>query len=225
MRARWSNLLHLCYDAPEPLVRAALPAGLEPDLWQGQPQVALVAYESQDTGIRGRRVPGVINFPVISLRLYARRGGEPGVVPVRDLVPRRLAAALARLQYGQPAHVASVACHVTTTADALVVEYLWSGGSRQHLARVHATQAAQPPAPGSAAAHFTALRLVFGQRRGAPVTVRVDHPPWAVREIRDCDIRVAFSELYGPEWGFLDATAPHTVVLAVGSPVEIYAPR
>ena len=52
--------------------------------------------------------PGYRNFPEINLRFYVRRGDERGVVFVREFVPQRLVAWLARVFYNEPYRAATM---------------------------------------------------------------------------------------------------------------------
>src|SRR3954469_20731239 len=102
LTARWSNLCLLTYAVPPALLEPRLPPGLDLDLRDGQAFVSLVAFDFLDTRVLGVPWPGFRNFPEINLRFYARRGDERGVVFVREWVPQRLVAWLARTLYNEP---------------------------------------------------------------------------------------------------------------------------
>src|SRR3954471_19004784 len=102
LTARWSNLCLLTYAVPPALLEPRLPRGLSLDLRDGQAFVSLVAFDFLDTRVLGVPWPGYRNFPEINLRFYVRHREERGVVFVREFVPRRLVAFLARAIYGEP---------------------------------------------------------------------------------------------------------------------------
>src|SRR3954464_3011883 len=102
LTARWSNLCLLTYAAPPALLEPRLPPGLALDLRDGQAFVSLVAFDFLDTRVLGVRWPGYRNFPEINLRFYVRHGADRGVVFIREFVPARLVAFLAKTLYGEP---------------------------------------------------------------------------------------------------------------------------
>ena len=104
LTARWSNLCLFTYAVPADLLRRRVPPGLELDRREGlagEAFVSLVAFDFLDTRVLGVPWPGFRNFPEINLRFYVRRptpdgGAERGVVFVREFVPQRLVAWMAR---------------------------------------------------------------------------------------------------------------------------------
>src|SRR5438128_2571069 len=80
----------------DPLV----PCGVELDLWEGAALVSMVGFLFLDCRVLGVPVPFHRNFEEVNLRFYVRRkaGGEwrRGVVFIREIVPRRAIALVAR---------------------------------------------------------------------------------------------------------------------------------
>ena len=98
---------------------AAVPAGgATIDTLEGSPRVSLVAFEFRRTRVGGLAIPGHIHFPEINLRFYVRHGGERGVVFIRELVPRRAIATVARLLYNEPYQRVPMACGADPSATA-----------------------------------------------------------------------------------------------------------
>ncbi len=80
-----------------------------------------------------------------------------------------------------------------------------------------------PPTIG-AAYWLTRHDLGVGRdRAGRARSYEVDHPVWALHEVRtlDVDVDVDFAALYGPAWAFLADAEPSHVTLAEGSGVSI----
>src|SRR5207249_6400460 len=102
LAARWSHIILLSFEAPEDLIRRAIPPGVEPDRWNGRTHVSLVALQMLDVRIKGWRIPGFTAHPQVNFRTYVRVGGEPGVWFVRQFVSSRLIAAAGRLRCGEP---------------------------------------------------------------------------------------------------------------------------
>src|SRR5438132_9933153 len=99
LTARWSNLAILTWEVPPALLEPHLPAGLELDRRDGRAVASLVAFDFLDTRVLGVPWPGYRDFPEVNLRFYVRHGAQRGVVFVREFVPSRLVALLARLLY------------------------------------------------------------------------------------------------------------------------------
>src|SRR5262249_61064257 len=87
---------------PDAVLTSRLPPGLALDRWEGRAFVSLVAFDFQDTRVRGVAWPGLTRFPEVNLRFYVRAGDSRGVVFVRELVPRRVVALAARLICNAP---------------------------------------------------------------------------------------------------------------------------
>jgi hypothetical protein len=225
LTARWSDLVLLTFEAPEGLVRAHLPHGVDPDRWNGRTHVSLVALRMRDVRIIGRRVPGFAAHAQVNFRVYGRRGPDPAVCFVRELVPSRLIAAVGRLRYGEPFQAARIEASVTERGDGVTVEYRFGRRAPTNRIAVTGSRAAAVPAATSFE-HYLKERThgCRTDRRGLLRTFRVEHAPWATRAVREFDYDADFGALYGTEWAFLNVSAPASIVLAVGSDVAVYAP-
>src|SRR5437763_12575469 len=102
LTAKWSNLFLATYAVPPATLEKRLPAGLVLDTRDGSAFVSLVAFEFLDTRVLGVAWPGYRDFAELNLRFYVRRGDERGVVFLREFVPRRLVAWVARWFYNEP---------------------------------------------------------------------------------------------------------------------------
>lgn len=82
------------------LLKPLVPAGTELDFYQGETFVSVVGFLFLATRVRGLSVPFHRNFEEVNLRFYVRApsadGRRRGVVFVRELVPRRAIALVAR---------------------------------------------------------------------------------------------------------------------------------
>lgn len=225
LTARWSNLILLTYPVDEGLVRPWLPRDVEPDLVDGRAQVSLIAFDFVDTRVRGRRIPGFVDFPEINFRTYVRQGDRRGVAVLRELVPSPLAAAIGRLRFNEPFRSAQMESRTASLGDELVVEHRWRWKDGRHFVRVTADQNSDA-APLEGPVHdLLGRRWAFGRtRRGDPMVLRVEHPAWALRRVRTLDFEVDFGALYGPEWAELNQRQPASTHLAVGSAVSIFPP-
>lgn len=208
------------------MIRRAIPAGVEPDRWDGRTHVSIVALHMQNVRLKGWAIPGFRAHPQVNFRTYVRVGGEAGVWFIRQLVPSRVIAAVGRLKYDEPFWPTPIRCRLVATPTEVRAEYGVGPAALGWHVSASGARDAQLPAPDSAEYYFTARWFACRARRdGGLRTFRVEHPPWAVREIRTVDYRFDFGSLYGAEWEFLNRAQPTSVVIATGSEVAVYAPQ
>jgi len=220
LTAEWLNVAAVTFAAGEELLRPYLPRGAAIDELEGSPRVSLVAFEFRRTRVRGLAIPGHIAFPEINLRFYVRYGGERGVVFIRELVPRRAIATIARRLYNEPYQCVPMRCGAEPTEDGGVeVWHRFGRGSRLTMRGAADTTV---PEPGSAAHWLTHHSLGVGRRRdGTTLLYHVAHPTWALREVGDVALDVDFAALYGPQWTWLREATPSHLSLAVGSSITV----
>lgn len=225
--ARFRDLTLVTYAVPPALLAPRLPPGVELDLLEGQALVSLVALDARDLRVLGVPAPwpGLRSFAEVNLRFYARHGARRGVVFVRELVESPLMALVARVGFGEPMDAAAIRSRARVAGGARRVERtLLCAGARARVAvEVDATSLA-PTDPASP--FLTERAWGFGRdRAGRRVETRMEHPPWDVHAVRRAEVAVDWARLYGPEWGFLAAVTPVSIVHARGSAVRLGGPR
>lgn len=220
LQARWTNLLLVSYAVPDRWLLPHLPRGLQLDRWQGSACVSLVAFDFGDTRVAGVGWPGFVRFPEVNLRCYVRGGDQRGVVFLRELVPSRWVAHLARTLYGEPYRALPMtSAHATTGWHQ---HTLWVAGRPQRITW-HSPGPPRLPPPDAPEEFFKEHAWGFGALAGGRVVrYRVVHPRWRVYTVRDYRVEVDFAALYGPPWGRLHERAPISVVHAEGSAIEVY---
>lgn len=230
LTAEWRKLCILSYAVEEPLLAPFLPRGLELDRSGpgGNAYVSLVAFDFLRTRVLGVPWPGHTNFPEVNLRFYAAQPGNGpsrrGVCFVRELVGKPLIAWVARGVYNEPYSTARLISRTQADADGrLEVSHRIDAGGATHSLSVRGRGPPATPGAGSAEHWFKEHEWGFGRARsGRTLVYRVRHPWWAVYRVEATDVRVDWSRLYGPRWAGLQGRAPDSVLLAEGSPVEVY---
>jgi len=106
LTAEWRNLAMLNYVVDPALLTPFVPRGTVLDSWNGRTYVSLVGFMFVDTRVLGVPIPFHRAFEEVNLRFYVRRtvDGEVrrAVTFLRELVPRRAIALVARLGYNEP---------------------------------------------------------------------------------------------------------------------------
>lgn len=223
LTARWTHLCLLTYAVPPEWLRPRLPPGLELDTRDGQAFVSLVAFNFLDTRVKGIAWPGYCNFAELNLRYYVRCQGERGVVFIREFVPKRLVAWLARLIYNEPYRAAPLTHAIEETPERLTATCRLTWAGRVHTLRVTGRKPTVLPAPDSVEHFFKEHHWGFGvDRRGRLIRYAVQHPFWEVYPVETHHHDLDWAAVYGPEWKLLDGKVPYSVVLAAGSAVEVF---
>ena len=229
LTARWENLVLLNYRCPPALLEPLVPAGTELDSWEGQTLVSLVGFLFSDTRVLGVPVPFHRTFEEVNLRFYVRRpGAEPrrAVVFIRELVPRRAIAAVARTVYNEPYLAVPMRHQWSLTADGGEVGYGWtySGAAFELGSRVSGR--AMPVTGGSEEEFITEHYWGYTrQRDGGTLEYHVEHPPWGVWSATGSWFRGPAAALYGPDLGAVLSATPRSAFVAVGSPVAVHRGR
>ena len=159
----------------------------------------------------------------MNLRFYVRHQDEDGihrgVVFLREVVPRRAIAAVARLVYNEP-YVALPMRHAISPDDR-TVSYQWkTGGLWNGIDMTAATHRGALPEPASEEEFITEhYRGYTKQRDGSTVVYVVEHPRWSVRTALDARLRADVAGLWGEEFASLLARPPTSTFLAGGSEV------
>jgi uncharacterized protein YqjF (DUF2071 family) len=228
LTARWQDLALITYAVPRGLLEQRLPPGLELDERGGQVFVSLVAFDFRDCRVWGVGWPGMVNFPEVNLRYYVREkmGGQRGVVFVREFVPSRVIAGVAKWVYNEPYTAVSMTSHVTRANGRVRLEHTLRMAGRTNRIAVEADEACITPDDSTADHFFKEHSWGYGTRRGRTLAYQVHHPVWQVcRSARVVHLDVDFAAVYGREWGALANATPAHVMLATGSAVEVMPHR
>jgi uncharacterized protein len=202
-----------------------VPPGTELDLFDGRCLVSIVAFEFGDARLYGVRIPGYQSFPEVNLRFYVRRWVDDawrrGVVFIKELVPARIVALIARRVFGQNfAHAPTtyqIECGESSRVTGL--RYDWRVNGRPCFA------AAAVSAPSSDAEHaFVAEHYYAYATRGSGcIEYRVEHRPWIIHSVATCTCDLNAERVYGVRIGRWLRAEPRSALYADGSAVAVYS--
>ena len=231
LTARWEDLLLLNFACPRNLLEPVVPSGTSLDLWRGTALVSLVGFMFRDTKVRGVSIPGHRTFEEVNLRFYVRRETADGirraVVFIRELVPRRVIAEVAKRVYNEP-YVALPMAHRTSLEPSSggSAEYTWRHRGATFAMRGEANGPAEESEEGSEAEFITEHYWGYTrQRDGTTLEYRVDHPRWKVWTLEGAAFTGPAESLYGANFASVLRAPPRSAFLALGSPVAVYPGR
>jgi uncharacterized protein YqjF (DUF2071 family) len=222
LTAQWKNLGLFNYPVPDDVLKPHLPPGLELDRYQGSAFVSLVGFQFLDTRVWGIPWPGYRNFAELNLRFYVRRDGVRGVVFIREYVPKRLIAWVARWIYNEPYLSAPMRYELEEDEGAVTGRCLIQVKGRWHRLEVQGAKTPRTPPEDSLEHFFKEHSWGYGKdRRGNTTSYRVRHPIWQTFPVINYTVELDWGAVYGPEWAFMNEQKPASVVFAVGSEVSV----
>src|SRR3569833_1178701 len=162
LTADWKRLVMLNYAVDSDLLGPYVPAGADSDEFGGQAWISLE----------------------VNLRFYVRRGQNRGVAFIRELVPKRAVATVARVAFGENYPRIRMSHRVERSADGAVrAEYSFGSGSARCTMEIESDVRSFDPPAGSLSRfiteHYWAMppRLMaaasntrFSTRHGVPET-------------------------------------------------------
>lgn len=236
LTGEWRDLAFLSYRVAPGVLAPHVPRGTELDLWRGDAWVSVVALRFLGLSVLGVPVPLHQDFVQVNLRFYVKRevagAGGPevrhGVTFLRELVPRPVVAAAARLLLNEPFHPAVTSYRYEPepgAGDPERVEYDWTEPGGGGSTVLEPAGPAGPLPPGSLE-EFIAERCwgYTPQPDGSTVEYRVVHPRWRIwkaeRATLEGDVPAAFGEAAAASL----RPEPDHAFLAAGSAVAVHPP-
>ena len=232
LTAQWQHLAMLNYEVDAGLLLPFVPAGTELDSWNGRVFISLVGFRFLKTKLFGLLpIPMHSNFDEVNLRFYVRRqvGGEVrrGVVFIREMVPRRAIAFVARTFYNEN-YMALPMAHEIRFVDDISwrVAYRWR--SRKCWSGISLETVGNPELPGEGSREQFITEHYWGyatQPRGGCMEYRVTHPSWRVWQVRRSVFAGDAEKFYGKNIAAVLQDKPESAFLAEGSAVSVMRGR
>ena len=106
LTGEWRHLAMLNYRVDPAILAPFVPRGTVLDTWHGVTYVSVVGFLFRETRVLGIPVPRHRSFEEVNLRFYVRReergAVKRGVTFIKEIVPRRAIALVAKLVYNEP---------------------------------------------------------------------------------------------------------------------------
>ena len=225
LTANWRYVAMLNFVVDPKIVAPLVPSGTEIDFENGETFLSVVGFLFLDTRLLGLPIPLHRDFEEVNLRFYVRKKSADmwrrGVVFVRELVPRRAIATVARVFYGEN-YVALPMKHQIDHVDLnLSVEYSWRRGAKWESLKMSATGDPQAIPAGSHAEFITEHYWGYTCFRGGCSEYRVEHPRWKIWNANKFELKADIAALYGEQFVEPLNAKPRSAFIADGSPIQV----
>lgn len=226
LTANWRYLAIVNYRVDPALLAKHIPPQVELDYYQGEAFISLVAFLFLDTRVLGVPVPGHRDFEEVNLRFYVRRKSADtwrrGVCFVREIVPRRAIAAVARVFYGEPYLALPMKSDVIHRDGQVQVEYSWRRGKKWETISMSAMGDPVISAAGSHEEFITEQYWGYTKTRAGCSEYRVEHPRWRIWPASSAALQVDVGALYGEKFVEPLSARPVSQFIAEGSHVQVW---
>ena len=230
LTARWQYLAMLNYEVDPAILASRVPAHTELESWRGKTYISVVGFLFRETRIRGIAVPFLRNFEEVNLRFYVRRKAQDewrrGVVFVKEIVPRRAIALVARLLYGENYQSMPMGHRIEREPNDLhalrSVSYSWTFQGHENSLSAAVAGGPQLIVDRSFDEFIAEHDWGYSGRPGTPtIEYRVDHPRWRIWRTRNATLQCDVAALYGSEFVRALEQAPESALVAEGSDVTV----
>jgi uncharacterized protein YqjF (DUF2071 family) len=225
LTANWRYLAMLNYVVDPALVEPLVPPGTEIDYESGETFVSVVGFLFLDTRLLGFPILLHRDFEEVNLRFYVRRKSADtwrrGVVFVRELVPRRVIALVARAFYGERYFALPMKHNIERVDAKLSVEYCWRRGKKWEFIKMSAAGEQQCISAGSHAEFITEHYWGYTRVRGGCSEYRVEHPRWKIWNAATFELNADVATLYGEQFAETLSQSPRSAFIADGSPITV----
>jgi uncharacterized protein len=215
----------LNYVVDPRLLASLVPPATEIDLENGETFLSVVGFLFLDTRLLGLSIPLYRDFEEVNLRFYVRRKSADtwrrGVVFIRELVPRRAIALVARACYGENYLALPMKHEIDHVDSNLKVEFSWRRGRKWESLKMRATGEPQAIPAGAHAEFITEHYWGYTSLRSGCGEYRVEHPRWKIWNASDFELNADIATLYGQQFAEALNQPPRSAFIADGSPITI----
>lgn len=226
LSAEWRHLVMLNFEVDPYILKPFIPANTELDLWEDKAFVSLVGFMFLNTRLLGVPVPFHRKFEEVNLRFYVKRlcpeGDRRAVVFIKEIVPKRGVAFLARHLYNENYIALPIRHTIKLDSNDIWVNYEWKFNEKWQRIGLHCRGEPTLPLPGSNAEYITEHYWGYvKQRDQGTLEYQVKHPKWRVLKAEAVTLDVDVKNVYGQDFVPFLNQPPTTSFLAEGSEVTV----
>jgi uncharacterized protein YqjF (DUF2071 family) len=226
LTANWRYLAMLNFAIDPRILEPLVPRGTELDFHDSQTFLSVVGFLFLDTRVIGVPIPLHRDFEEVNLRFYVRRKHADewrrGVVFVRELVPLRAIALIARIFYGEPYSALPMRHLLEHKEGRVFAEYQWRRERRWETLAMTGTGEPQSAGKGSHEEFITEHYWGYTARRDGCSEYLVEHPRWRLWRAETTKFDADVGTLYGPQFVEALAAPPVSGFIAEGSRIQVY---
>lgn len=223
LTADWKNLALFNFAVPDEVLKPYLPKDCTLDYWQGSAYLSFVAFQFLNTRVLNIQWPGFTHFPEINLRFYIKHQERRGVCFIREFVPSKIVAQIARSLYHEPYLAVPMQSCIIENDQELVVKYEVCKNKKNNSVKVIANRMSQSCSSDSEAHFFKEHDLGVGKDpKGNTYKYEVHHPIWETHKVKSYEMDIDWNSLYGEPFGFLKNRKPNSIFLAKGSEIKVF---
>ena len=215
----------LNYVVDARILQPLVPAATEIDFDGDETFVSVVGFRFLDTRLLGLPIPLHRDFEEVNLRFYVRKKSADtwrrGVVFVRELVPRRAIAMVARACYGENYLAVPMKHEIEHRDGNLSVEYSWRRGRKWESLKMCATGEPRNIPAGSHAEFITEHYWGYTSLKSGCSEYRVEHPRWKIWDATNFELSADVAPLYGEQFVEPLKAVPRSAFIAEGSPISV----
>ena len=225
LTANWRYLAMMNFAVDPKILARFVPDGTELDFYEGETFLSVVGFLFLDTRVLGISIPMHRDFEEVNLRFYVKRkaveGWKRGVVFIRELVPRRAIATVARVFYGERYSAMPMRHSIVDDGNNVSVTYEWRPGKKWELLAMTSESELKAIPAGSHEEFIT--EHYWGYTAGKVTSeYRVEHPRWKIWPANTASFKADVSSLYGDEFVAPLSVAPASQFIAEGSHVQVW---
>lgn len=227
LSAAWRNLLFANYAIDPHVLMPFVPEGTTLDFHGDSCYISLVAFQFENTKVFGVPAFHWSNFDEINLRFYVSRplsnGGEQtGVVFIKEIVPSRFIAWIARTLYGEN-YVAMDIDHEITIGQTLGITYTCSTNELSSRFSAVVSLDSETTYEEGLKPYITEHYWGYSAPdQNTTVEYEVKHPRWPVNRVMEHTINFDFESLYGAPFKLLSEIKPTSVFYCKGSDITVH---
>ncbi len=162
----------------------------------------------------------------MNLRFYVRRKSADtwrrGVVFIRELVPRRAIALVARTFYRENYVAVPMKHEIEDLNGNVKVEYSWRRGRKWESLKMNAAGEPQPIPAASHAEFITEHYWGYTALRSGCSEYRVEHPRWKIWNATSFEFNADIEAVYGKQFAETLNRPPRSAFIADGSPITVH---
>jgi uncharacterized protein YqjF (DUF2071 family) len=225
LTANWRYLAMLNFVVDPRILETLVPPGTEIDYENGETFVSVVGFLFLDTRLLGLPIPLHRDFEEVNLRFYVRKKSADtwrrGVVFIRELVPRRAIALVARAFYGEQYVALPMRHAIVDDGGRVSAEYSWRRGKKWESLKITATGEPQSIPAGSHTEFITEHYWGYTCVQAGCSEYRVEHPRWKTWNADSFEFRADVATLYGQQFAETLNSQPRSAFIAGGSAISI----